>query len=118
MTYYRNRETGLVQYHPTPGLGEDFNSTEIGEDGKSVKPYTSLAPSADELRRAKALIADPTSSNIEVAASEALIEAAAEAKAKEKARLEKAAERSAAKAAAEPKTPEANTGTGDEKGGN
>jgi len=58
MTYYRNRETGRVQFHPKSGLGETFNADEIGEDGKPVKPYTSLAPSKAELKEATQLLKD------------------------------------------------------------
>lgn len=75
-TYYRNRETGIVQFHPVSGLGDDFNADEIGEDGKPVKPRTSLAPTADEIRNAKALLKDNTGDPIQIAASEAVIEAA------------------------------------------
>lgn len=58
--YYRNRETGLVQSHPQSGLGEFFNADEIGEDGQTVKPRTSLAPSAKEIKDAKDLMKDHT----------------------------------------------------------
>jgi hypothetical protein len=58
--YYRNRTTGLLQSHPKSGLGEFFNSDEIGQDGKPVKPHTSLAPSKDELKRARDLMTDKT----------------------------------------------------------
>lgn len=54
--YYRNNETGIIQAHPQSGLGDVFNSVEIAEDGKPIKPHTSLAPSADELRSAKQLL--------------------------------------------------------------
>ena len=57
-TYYRNRETGRVQVHPKAGLGDTFNADEIGEDGKPVKPRTSLAPSGAELKAAKELLRD------------------------------------------------------------
>jgi hypothetical protein len=54
--YYRNRETGLVQWHPVAGLGETFNADEIEETGKPVKPITSLAPSKTELKAAQDLM--------------------------------------------------------------
>lgn len=60
MAYYRNNETGKVQFHPKPGIGASLGSTEIAEDGKPVKPRTSLAPSSDELRSAQALLKDNT----------------------------------------------------------
>ena len=80
MTYYRNRATGKVSFHPKSGLGETFNADEIGEDGKPVKPRTSLAPSADELKRAKELLKDNSGTPLEQAAAEALIERAADTK--------------------------------------
>lgn len=132
--YYRNRETGLVQAHPVSGLGESFNSDEIGEDGKPVKPYTSLAPTADELRAAKALLKDPSANPLDVAASEAFLAAATKnsekaaarkaAAEEKKAEAEKAA---AAKAKADAdaaafkaaQTTAANSGSGDtQEGGN
>lgn len=54
-TYYRNRETGIVQAHPTSGLGESLNSDEIGQDGKPVKPVIPLGASDDEIKRLKNL---------------------------------------------------------------
>lgn len=60
MAYYRNNTTGKVQFHPKSGIGPSLGSTEIAEDGKAVKPRTSLAPSSDELRSAKALLKDNT----------------------------------------------------------
>ena len=87
-TFYRNRTTGRVQSHPQSGIGDSLNSDEIGQDGKPVKPRTSLAPSKAELKSAKALLKDHTATPIEVAANAAVV----------------------AKAA---KTTEAKTGTGD-----
>jgi|GEM_PF-2884362 len=58
MTFYRNRETGLVQSHPKSGIGDSLNADEIGEDAKPVKPYTSLAPSRKEVKAAKGLMKD------------------------------------------------------------
>ena len=75
-TYYRNRETGKVQFHPKSGLGETFNADEIGDDGKLVKPRTSLAPTPSEIKAAKELMRDKSASPLEVAASEALVERA------------------------------------------
>lgn len=43
MAYYRNRETGLIQAHPVHGLGEAFNSDEVGEDAKPILPLGSDA---------------------------------------------------------------------------
>lgn len=60
MPFYRNNQTGLVQHHPVSGIGDSLGSTEIGEDAKPVKPRTSKAPSADELKRAKSLMKDST----------------------------------------------------------
>ena len=60
MAYYRNDTTGKVQFHPKSGIGASLGSTEIAEDGKPVKPRTSLAPSSDELRSAQALLKDNT----------------------------------------------------------
>jgi len=58
--FYRNRETGIVQSHPVSGLGESFNSDEIGEDGKPVKPVIPLGASADEAKRLRELAKDST----------------------------------------------------------
>ena len=61
--YYRNRETGLVQPHPTSGLGESLNSDEIGKDGKPVKPYIPLGASPEVIaERVKLLKGNPTDS--------------------------------------------------------
>ena len=73
MTYYRSLETGKVQYHPKSGLGRVFNAEEIGEDGKSVKPRTSLAPSKTEIKAAKELLRDRSASPLDVVASEQVI---------------------------------------------
>lgn len=51
MTFYRNRETGIIQSHPTAGLGDSFNSDEVGEDGKPVKPFIPLGASTEETSR-------------------------------------------------------------------
>jgi hypothetical protein len=48
MTFYRNRETGIIQAHPVSGLGETFNSDEVGEDAKPIVP---LGASTDETKR-------------------------------------------------------------------
>lgn len=37
-TYYRNRETGIIQSHQVSGLGDFFNSDEVGEDAKPILP--------------------------------------------------------------------------------
>ena len=58
--YYRNNQTGIIQNHPVSGIGDSLGSTEVGEDAKPVKPRTSKAPSADELKRAKNLMKDNT----------------------------------------------------------
>lgn len=58
MAYYRNNTTGLVAFHPVSGIGDSLGSTEIGEDARPVKPRTSKAPTADELKRAKNLMKD------------------------------------------------------------
>ncbi len=89
MAYYRNDTTGRVQFHPKSGIGKSLGSTEIAEDGKPVKPRTSLAPSSDELRRAKALLKDNSGTPIERAAAEAVVDAGNAAA--EKARAEKVA---------------------------
>lgn len=57
--YYRNRETGIVQAHPQSGIGESLNSDEIEDNGKPVKPRTSLAPTKDELKKRSALAKGP-----------------------------------------------------------
>ena len=44
--YYRNRETGIIQQHPKSGLGETFNSDEVGQDGKPVK--SPVSPVSDD----------------------------------------------------------------------
>jgi hypothetical protein len=74
MAYYRHNVTGKTQFHPKSGIGDSLNSVEIGEDGKPVKPRTSLAPSADEIKRAKALLKDNTASPLDQRAAESLIE--------------------------------------------
>lgn len=51
MTWYRNRETGIIQHHPVSGLGDAFNSEEVGEDGKPVKPRVPLGASKQETQR-------------------------------------------------------------------
>lgn len=79
MAFYRNNETGKVQFHPKSGIGKSLGSTEIAEDGKPVKPRTSLAPSADEMRRAKALLKDNSGTSIETAAAQAVVEAGKQA---------------------------------------
>lgn len=48
MAWYRNRETGIIQAHPVSGLGDVFNSDEVGEDAKPVIP---LGAPADETKR-------------------------------------------------------------------
>lgn len=55
-TYYRNRETGKVQVHPKSGLGESFNSDEIGQDGKPIKPFVALPITKDKIKEAKSLM--------------------------------------------------------------
>lgn len=42
-TYYRNRQTGLIQPHPVSGLGDAFNADEVGEDAKPILPLGSDA---------------------------------------------------------------------------
>lgn len=56
--YYRNRETGNIQSHPVSGLGDDFNSDEVGEDGKVVKPFVKLPITDDKIKSAKSLMKD------------------------------------------------------------
>jgi len=56
--YYRNRETGKVQSHPKSGLGEFFNSDEIGQDGKPVKPFVALPITSDKIKQARSLMKD------------------------------------------------------------
>lgn len=105
MAYYRNRTTGRVQYHPQSGIGDSLNSDEIAENGKPVKPRTSLAPSSDELRRAKDLLKDNSGTPIERAA-EAVVDAGKDAATK--ARAEKPAA---------PKTTGSSAGDTNKKGG-
>lgn len=52
LAYYEHNVTGKRSWHPKSGIGDSLNATEIGEDGKPVKPRTSLAPSPEELREA------------------------------------------------------------------
>lgn len=80
-TFYRNRETGKVQSHPKSGIGESLNADEIGEDGKPVKPRTSLAPTTAELKAAKALLKGHASP-LETAANQAVLDRVAAEKAK------------------------------------
>jgi len=54
-TFYRNRETGIIQSHPQSGIGDSLNSDEIGEDGKPVKPFVKLPITPDKVKRASAL---------------------------------------------------------------
>jgi hypothetical protein len=61
-TYYRNRETGLVQPHPKSGIGESLNADEIGEDARPVKPRTSPAPAKAERKAAIDLTKDQSAS--------------------------------------------------------
>lgn len=56
MAYYRNRETGIIQSHPTAGLGDSFNSDEVGQDGKTVKPFVALPISDAKIKEAKSLM--------------------------------------------------------------
>lgn len=42
-TYYRNRETGYISWHPVSGLGDTFNAEEVGENGKPILPLGSSA---------------------------------------------------------------------------
>ena len=56
MAYYRNRETDIVQWHPQSGLGDFFNSDEIGEDGKPVKPFVTLPITPEKIKDAKSLM--------------------------------------------------------------
>lgn len=68
-TYYRNRTTGIIQSHPQSGIGDSLNSDEIGQDGKPLKPHTSLAPSVDEVKRARDLITPKSNPLTEALAS-------------------------------------------------
>lgn len=52
-TLYRNRKTGLIQAHPRAGLGDVFNSDEIGEDGKPVKPSVKTPVTDDKTKAAR-----------------------------------------------------------------
>lgn len=54
--YYRNRETGIVQWHPVSGLGDAFNSDEIGTDGAAVKPFVALPVTPEKVRAADKLL--------------------------------------------------------------
>ena len=108
MAYYRNDTTGRVQFHPKSGIGASLGSTEIAEDGKPVKPRTSLAPSSDELRAAKALLKDNSgASRIERNAAQVVIDAGAAVA--NNTRAAKAASKTASK------TPAANPGGGSTK---
>lgn len=75
MAYYRNNQTGRVQFHPKSGLGASLNSTEIADDGKPVKPRTSLAPSADEIRTAKGLLKDHSAPALDRVAAQVVVDA-------------------------------------------
>lgn len=55
-TYYRNRTTGNIQGHPHSGLGESFNSEEVGQDGKPIKPFVKTPITKDKIKRAKSLM--------------------------------------------------------------
>jgi len=59
MAYYEHNLTRKRSFHPVSGIGESLNATEIGEDGKLVKPRTSLAPTSQELKEAKAALKSP-----------------------------------------------------------
>lgn len=59
MAYYRNRVTGKIQQHPKSGLGERFNSDEVGQDGKPVKPFVGLPITKDKIKQAKSLMKTP-----------------------------------------------------------
>lgn len=59
MAYYRNRETEITQFHPVSGLGESFNSDEIGEDGKELKPRIPLGTDKAETNRRVNLASSP-----------------------------------------------------------
>lgn len=48
-TYYRNRETGIIQRHPVSGLGESLNSDEVGEDAKPIVPLGTSKKDAQKL---------------------------------------------------------------------
>ena len=67
--YYRNRETDIVQAHPVSGLGETFNSIEVGEDGK---PIDGSKPKA---KRAPKVRAPLGTSRVEVARRQKLVDA-------------------------------------------
>lgn len=102
MAYYRNQLTGKVQFHPKSGIGASLGSTEIAEDGKPVKPRTTLAPSADEIKRAKALLKDNRLTPIERRAAQEIVAADEKVAAKRATAEAKKAERDAKQAS--PKT--------------
>jgi len=62
MAYYEHNVTGKRSFHPKSGIGASLNATEIGEDGKAVKPRTSLAPTKAELKAGKEALRDRTGS--------------------------------------------------------
>lgn len=57
--FYRSRVTGKVQSHPKSGLGESFNSDEIGQDGKPVKPFVALPITKEKIKDAQSLMKTP-----------------------------------------------------------
>jgi hypothetical protein len=95
MAYYRNDTTGKVQFHPKSGIGASLGSTEIAEDGKPVKPRTTLAPSADEIKRAKALLKDNRLTPIERRAAQEIVAADEKVAARRASASAKKAERDA-----------------------
>ena len=58
MAYYRNKSTDKIQWHPKSGLGDVFNSVEIEETGRPVKPRLPLGSSRSDLREAQNLLDD------------------------------------------------------------
>ena len=58
MTFYEHNVTGKRSFHPVSGIGDSLNATEIGEDGKVIKPRTSLAPTPQQLKAAKDALKD------------------------------------------------------------
>lgn len=55
MALYKNRETGIVQYHPRSGIGDSLNSDEVSDDSKPVVPLgADRKTTAKRVRLAKA----------------------------------------------------------------
>jgi hypothetical protein len=55
MPLYKNRETGIVQFHPKGGIGDSINSDEVDETSKPVKPRAPLGTGKKEVARRRSL---------------------------------------------------------------